>query len=720
MRIRVTQKTLLATAGAVLLSGSVFAAGPTIDGIGTVVISDQMSKDEVLANPTTPYDYLTNPSANIFRYPDALALTDYVNPGGAAKDHHEDYLATKYIFQEWMDDGSKALVPVGDGSQTIQINGEVGDQTLPSPATKADFDFANDPDVWNAGELDFLNVELTPDPDNPTAGVIDPFTNTAYISMYVAREDADDVDVDIFTVVTTNEAQYNPMEDEMVRYDFHSDTGGVLTCLLVGDDMSGWLYSYQGLTGTDGAMIGDYFANPQNSWAGAYTDPPQLPRTPGTTLESFSDEGLGGVRAAAGSDSLSLETDGTPAGLVTLGTSAFAPLLAPQYGGYQSYRVDLPSTYGNSIPPEQVTAGTAYLTRWYVQSLDATPANMRPDYRFRSGDTGVNGIGNLSDELLDNSASGLGDTDSKVHRSYFYAHVDGSGYGEGFNDRAINLNFDVLDLFTGALNAGSALQLDKVEVASFDPADLGDGTLLVNQGGIAGTDFTLAAGQMAPPAGAVDFGAEWWSQDVNVDFGIPGRPVSFVPDGVELPGTPVPAGTKALQINYGAEAVDTVAKWTTIPAALTDVPNGNLVVMDVWLSSTDGATANNLLSETRISLLSTDAGRGALFSFRADNNTTDNGEENGMLAPAPLALETGAKMYRVMMEPQSILGTATIVPAIEAILYDAIELPVAWDAWPPVGTGVWFGGLGAGNLTVNAVAIKAVPLPSEIMDGTCD
>jgi len=716
MRNRVPQKTLIAAAGAVALSGSVFAAGPTVDGIGTVVISDQMTRDEVLANPDTPYDYMTNPTRNIFRYTDAFPLTDYVTSGDNSQVAYE---ATKYIFLELMDDGSKALVPVADGAQTIEINGEVGNQTLPTPATKADFDFATDPNVWDAGDLDFLNVQLTPDPDNPSLDPLAPFTNTAYVSLYVAREDADDVGMDTFTVITTNEAQFDPAAGEEVRYDFHiqSGAGSVLTCLLVGDDMSGWLYAYQGLTGTDGAIVGDYFANPQNSWDGAYTNPPQLPRTPGVTLETFTDEGLGGVRAAAGSDALSLQTDGTPAGLVVNATSALGQLLAPQYGGYQSYRVDLPSTYGNSIPPEQVVAGTAYLTRWYVQALDATVPAMRPDYRFRSGDTGVNGIGNLSDELLDFSASNLGDNESRVHRTYFYAHVDGTGYGEGYNNRALNLNFDVLDLFNATFNSESAVQLNKVEVASFDPADLGEGTVLMNQGGVAGVDFTLAAGQPAPPAGATEFGAEWWSQDVNVDFGVPGRPVSFVPDA-----DPIPAGTKALQINYGGELVDDVAKWTTDAADLTDVPNGTLLIADFWLSSTDGSTANNTLSQTRVSLISSGAGRGALFSFNADNNTADNAEENGLLAPAPLALETGAKMYRVMVEPQSATGAATFVPAVEAILYDSIEL---WDGfptkvWPPVGSGTWIGGTSAGNLTLNAISVTAVTLPSEIIDGTCE
>ena len=80
----------------------------------------------------------------------------------------------------------------------------------------------------------------------------------------------------------------------------------------------------------------------------------------------------------------------------------------------------------------------------------------------------------------------------------------------------------------------------------------------------------------------------------------------------------------------------------------------------------------------------------------------------------------GAKMYRVMIEPQAAGGMATFVPAVEAILYDAIELPADFSAWPPVGTGTWIGGAGAGNLTLNAVAIKAVTLPSEVTDGSCD
>jgi hypothetical protein len=719
MRNRVPQKTLIATAGAILLGGSVFAAGPMIDGIGTVVISDQMSKAEVEANPTTPFDLMTEATQNLYRFPNAFDLSDYVNPGGALP---SDYEATKFIFQESVDDGAKALVPVTDGEQTIQINGEVGDQSLPTPATKADFDFANDPDVWNAGDIDFLNVYRTgPDPDNPTnpSGIDGPFTDTSYISMYVAREDADDIDVDIFTVVTTNEAQFDPAAGEMVRYDFHSDAGGILTCLLVGDDMSGWLYSYQGFTGTDGAIVGDYFADPQDSWS-IYTDPPALPATPGVTLESFSDEGLGGIRAAAGSDFLSLATDGTPPGLVNGARSALGAWLAPQYGGFQSYRVDLPSTYGNSIPPDQVVAGTAYMARFYIASTDATTAIRRPNNRFRIGDTGVNGIGNLSDELLDNSPSQLGDNESRIHRAYFYALADGTGYGEGFNDRAINLNYDQLDLFSDILNDDSSTQLDKVEVLSFDPADLGEGTVLMNQGGVVGTDFTLASGQPAPPDGQGDFGEEWWSQDVNLAFGVTGRPVSFVPDGVELPGTPVPAGTKSLQINYGGELVDDVAKWTTVAAALTDIGNDSLLVMDVWLSSTDGATADNTLAQTRISLLSTDAGRGALFSFNADNIASDNTEENGLLAPTPLALETGAKMYRVIIEPQSVTGTGTFVPAIEAILYDSIEWADDFGVWPPVGNGVWLGGTGAGNLTVDRVVVTSYPVPAEFISGSCE
>lgn len=735
MRNRVPKKALFAAAGAALLSGSVFAAGPTVDGIPTVVISDQMDKASVDADPANPYDWHTDSTRNVYRYIDALNLADYVNYQDNSQASLEQ---VHYIFQEWEDDGGGNLTPVADGSQTIQINGEVGDQSLPSPATKGDFDFANDPNVWAAGAIDFNNLYRTgPDPDNPTnpSGISGPFTDNAYISLYVASQAAADVDVDVFRVITTNEAQFDPATGAMARYDFLSGGGGsILTCELVMDDLSHWTWAYGGLTGSDGAILGDFFKNPQGGYDGAYSASKDLPGHPGVTREAFA-EGLGGTWSAAGSDFLTLQSDATAADTVVVGTSAFAPLLSPQFGGWQSYRVDAPSTYANAVPAANVMAGRVYVARFEVSAT--TPASVptrMPDYRFRLGDTGTNGVGNTSDEYTDFSANHL-TADARQHRTYFYAHVDGDGYGEGYNPRNLTAVFDVLDFYNAAFNDTNVVQLDKVDVLSFDRADLGEGTVVLNEGGAAGTDFTLAAGQMAPPPGGADFGAYWQSQDINDGFGFGGiRPVAFS------------GGAKALEINYEGGPALTVASWSPsgVPAStgseiIDNVPNGSLVALDVWLSSTDGATANNKLAQTRISLQAqaygetgdpgaTPAvlqGRAALFSFNADNNNVDpaygNGEENGLLAPDPLKLETGAKRYTVMIEPQVATGsTIDLRPIIEVILYDGLEFAADFGAWPPVGTGVWVGRESAGNLTINHVTATVYTAPDGIADAVCD
>ena len=715
MHRMVTQRTLLGVLGTALLGGSVFAAGPFLSELPTVVISDQMNQADVAANPATPYDPFTAPTRNIYRFTDAVVLADYVffqDDSPAAKS------TVKYVFEELEDNGS-SLVPVAPGSQTIQINGAVGTQGF--GGTLGDFNFPALPDVVSAGALDFLDVFYTgPDPNNPTnpQGLSDvegatPFVKRSYISMYVASPNGLDVGNDVFEVITTNAPVYNPEADEFVRYDF-ATTGpvdtGFLTCELVLDELSNWTFSA-------GYIYPDYSVVPYDPIS-VYSSPPDPGTTTATLVNGFT---------AAGTQSIPVSVDGTASGLGGSGaTFLFSPqlVLLSSYGsGSTGGNLLTSPSFANALPGTAVKKDTVYMARATVANTAQTSANVAriPEVRFRLGEAAVAGLGEATSLIAVNSPNHIAVNTTRVHRMYFYALADGTGATLGANiaDRNLNFSFDVIDLFTDLLTDSVTLELQKVEILSFTLDRLGAPAVALNQGGVAGVDYTLAAGVPAPPAGAAPFTANWAFSNLIESF--PAIAAERVATGTRG------AGDKSLSISYQAGNGGTVAGWAgeIIPS----VANDKLVVAEYYVSTThDPSNTDAAPGRVRLQNAAPE-GRIELFTFRGATSDTPDAQTNfadpnnpvGLAPGSVTGLTAAARRIVVIMEPQLVsAGTMNVELGADVDLYDPFNFfDITQD--PPVGFDppFFFPGARNGNMTVNGVVVSIYDRPQDLVDFSC-
>lgn len=719
MHRTVTQRTLLGVLGTALLSGGVFAAGPFLDELPTVVISDQMTRAEVEANPLTPYDPFTAPTRNIYRFTDAFVPADYITFEG-------DMASVRYIFQELTDTGSE-LVPVAAGAQTITINGAPGNQSI--TGIKDDFNFGTDPSVTNA--LTFVDVFYTgPDPNNPTnpQGLSEvegetPFLKRSYISMWVGAQTGLDVGQSTFEVITTNTPVYDPEADAFVRYDF-ATTGpvdtGFLQCELVLDELSNWsltsfFYNY------------DINVNPINPTF-VYSSPPAPP----TVLP-----GLVGGFTPAGTTAIGVSVDGTAPGTVVPGLPGFEEFFSPQIALLDSYGLGNLSSlagapsFANALPGTQVVKDRVYMARTTVANTaqSGTDPGRLPALRFRLGETAIAGLGLAIDQINDLSPNNIAVGTTRVHRSYFYALADGTGasFGPDIADRNLTFGFDVVDTLGSVFTDDVTFELRKVEILSFELANLGAGDTVLNVGGQVGSDFTLASGVAAPPADPAPFGFEWvYASTIDA--------LPFASERVTV-GTRG-ASDEFLSIDYSAGLGNTIASWDTrgtfdaeLPEILNGIPNDSIVVAEFYLSTThDPATANP--AETRIALTDAAAGgegRGSEFRFRPSLADVDDGQTVDGVGRAPgsvTGLEAAAKRYVVIIEPQSQVNTEVGLRLGAVInLIDALTFPdLSQD--PPVvveigGEPFVFAQNQNGNLTINRVVVTVYPRPQDLIDFEC-
>lgn len=214
MRKGFTKKTLGVLAAA-LVSGSVFAVGPTVDEIPTVFMTDKMDTDI--------YDFNTDTTQNLFRFSDAFVLEAYVSDPDSAVSE------LKYLFTE--STTASPSTPLTGGARTISIDGNLGYASLPPTSGEILLDGYN---VDTSGDaLDFRNVQYSPEPNNtPYAdpGVVD---DEAIITMFVTDQEESGVGFKSFSVITTNDGTLDRL----------SDSTGVFSPADCIDTFDGWEFA---------------------------------------------------------------------------------------------------------------------------------------------------------------------------------------------------------------------------------------------------------------------------------------------------------------------------------------------------------------------------------------------------------------------------------------------------------------------------------------------
>ncbi len=701
MQYGLTKKTLGVLVGAALLSGSAFAAGPTLTNLPNVVITDRNNP----ATSASAYDLDTSVTENRYRFTAAFRLKDYVNYG----DNSDSAKGTvNYLFREL----DFSFQPVG--THTIEINGDSPVSTIPTYDDLVNSSFG---DVVSAGALDFINVNQSVNNGN-TADSIPraPFTDTTTIEMFVASTEVqDEIDFQTFSVITTNDV--DPLDDHI-----EFSTGvSILTPEICITDFAGWYPM------TENIYV-DFTQVPPLTLA---TFDVQYEAAAPQYSPSASDTGstndfLGNPFGVfpAGTTTLTGTTQASPT--IIEASGAFGDLLAPQFVGFLSWRRDL--SIKTTI---NTTAGRIYMARWTMSDDSVTTAANAPQVpqvRFRLGESTDYGSGVAYDGFSYNGANSIAlDNGTRTHRSYYYAHANGE----------IGFGYDMADYFNGAsANIGLiypnghrdyGLSLHSVEVFSFDRADLTDEQVEFNQGESSAT-ITLAGGQPTPPGGAVNYDATAWEGPLRV----------FQESGTTRPITMTNGGdVLSIDLSQGDSAV--TAQWDTYKYAaspliiaggldngteiVSAVPNDRLIIMDTWLSSPDAAVSSNTLPVVRIGL-TTDVwgesgstapqilqGRFSFFQFRGSNYIN---EHVGVQVPADIALETGARRYSVIMEPQiQNFNTIDVRPQIDITTYPlfartdftATNLNTAFDE---------------GQLDINRVVISTYQLPADFESAPCN
>jgi hypothetical protein len=323
------------------------------------------------------------------------------------------------------------------------------------------------------------------------------------------------------------------------------------------------------------------------------------------------------------------------------------------------------------------------MVRWTL-SGDATTVEADSkglgELRFRVGEPTSLGIGQTYDSLSPAGANGIVGNTNQQHRTYFYAMADGE----------IGFNWDVFNLYDTSGSVGPAAKaslftLDKVEVFSIDPADLSGATVEVNHGAVAPLNVAADGLTVEPTnVGRVDFSqdtdgpatgdtdGDWVAGDFT--FLVDRLTVSITSSQMSFAMTAGNGSFLGTLDTYGAlyNDPDYPAAWPATTSILSSVDNSKLIRLDVWMSSPDGATVDNLLPVGRIGIQTgawgetadisaapfTLQGRASYHVFEGHNRDR---LDVGASVPAVLDLQTAPRQYTVFMEPMvRVSGASTV------------------------------------------------------------
>lgn len=666
-------RTTLSVIGAALLSGSVFAAGPTLSNLPTVIITDKAKEGAFTPcdtfSPALPYDggepnVLTAATENRYRFTEALNLADYVNAGESTLGQ------VNYLFEEFNSDASGAEGALRTGSaRAIVINGNeaftAGSVDRTAVLSNSAGNLQDDNLLSFVDQIRSGGDGSAPGPD--PGGV---FTDYALLKFYVASSNPATADAIVsmktMNVITTN-------DDPDCIGDRLSVGTSIFTPEECVDDFVGWYRS------TFGGLpdVSQNLAANATSFSGNWTANAPGRALPNPTGSATSTAFASSIPVTESpTPLLRVETDASPGNTGTTNAN-----FAPQYAAWLSWRRDIASVK-TTVP---VTANKVYMIRWTVSvpaAFQSATSPQIPDVRFRVGEATNLGIGQAHDVLPAPGANGIVGAGVQEHRSYFYAPANTPSGAE------IGFMFDVFDFYQGtgggfhtegAANYG--LELSKIEVFSFDRGDLQGANIEMNHGAATVT----TADSTTPPSGSSPF-TQFNLATSQTTGDWENRNSSFT----QPTSNRNPSGTFAadlLTMSLVAGNHNAIGEWdprgfvlkqdpsfapdNTANEIVSDIPNSKLLFVDAWLSSPQATTANNHLPVMRVGFR-TDVygetglsqaspvrqitqGRVAYIEFRAWNRT--DAEDVGDLVAPTNALEANAKRYTAVMEPQIRTGS---------------------------------------------------------------
>ena len=493
-------------------------------------------------------------------------------------------------------------------------------------------------------------------------------------------------------------------------------------CELVLDEMSNW-------TWRAGYTLDDFSVIPNNP-VSVYSSPPRPPRTTAT---------FAGGQTMPGTEAIDLSVDGQAPGTITV--SPGLQLINSEIASLDSYGPgDTQSLAGapslaNALLGAQVEEGRVHVARatvantWQRLSPSAPPGSQKgpgrmPAQRLPHGEKTQAGLGLAIDQVTDLSANHIVEGTERDHRVYFHAMASGRGedHGAQFADRNLTFGVDVIDILGGLLTDDVTLELRKLEVLSLDLADLGPGTVVLNQGGEPGTDFVLAAGTPEPPPSPDPFSPEWVFSSLIDSYPL------IAPQRVAMGQRG--SGDRALSMQHAAGAGNTVAGWDTrltrnqdLPEIVSAVPNDSIVVAEFYLSAShDPNTARP--AETRVMLSDTvTEGRSAEFRFRAAAGDVPDGQTTGDTGLAPGAttgLQSAASRHVVILEPQC-QSNPEVGLRLGAFvsLFDSFQFADLSTDPPGVftlgGEPFVFSAMSNGKMTIHRVVVTVYPRPDALL-----
>lgn len=582
-------KATLGLIGAALLSSSAFAAGPTLGQLPNVII--QKTDKNGAVDP----GFGATPATGIYLYTDTFALTTYVTFDG---DNDMDVDAADWANVSWEFQETDTF---GAVQQTIAIGADVlTDASVGKSGAApvyADIVGSGRLDVNAVGELDFLNVALTPDPTvsgigDPT-GTLDTFTqtDTAVINLYVASSLVPGSTADkSFFVYTTADNALSPVD----ALTFTSNIYNPEACY--DGDFSGWFNT------------------------AAFPTAP-VTQTP-SSLTGSAESAVGGTFPVTGA---------------TTTLEGFSPASStPGVVGWASMRRDgeLDTKFVNVADNE-----TLLMARWTVSADPATQAAAATqplaasvgsaNIRVRLGEVNsVGGNGQSVDAWLDGGSNAITGA-SEVIRTYHFVKKGGNyDTVEGLDDAAapitptpntnnpwladddqpvrVGYAFEMIDTVGSTVPSAFGnpardwgYSIEKLEVFSTTRDDLSGGTVLLNQGEAA---FTTADGSTPPTSNYTGFDLTSW--DYREELGVAASRVSASPNEVDNTNTNY-NGTLNWAIVADSVSTDNnfIAIWDmrdfvfatdpgetgagaikSLEEAVT-VDNDQLIALDVWMST---------------------------------------------------------------------------------------------------------------------------------------
>ncbi|MGF1574041.1 MAG: hypothetical protein ACFCU1_13335 [Sumerlaeia bacterium] len=701
------KKVAFGISSAALLSGTAFAVGPTVQAPPTLIITQRVSQDAI-DQGSAPFDDSSNTAVTnaqgVYRFTEAFDLSNFVtiaSPG--------DVATLKWDFAE-LDGPNGAPLAAG---QTITINDgtaiNAGRSSVPAWADVNSSSFAS---VDSADNLTFTNTARAGDQTS--------FEDIAYLELYATSTADSDARVESaeFVVITENNSGLG---------DRLSAPSTIFTPLAQFQDLDGWSKSFDFNFATN--FVITKAQHQANAFGAAHVGGVQIISTNGTTTSLTNDSNW------ATTTQMQYSPDGSTfvpsTGLIATNNPGLLTPPAVDPGGNSfldnAYFVTPPGTgsilirgFNSSAPRFNNTNGTGQpatnslfvdyapqfmgfisgrsgqnegqfvaaapgdvlMARWYLNDAGTTTlaqSGRQAQISLRMGSQeDIKGMGLALADTIPGGNNGYG-IGGDEFRQYFYSHSTGNVYFQ------VNTQSALASAATANGLNDLILTVDRIDVASFDRADLQGETIVFNQGA---PSVTTAAGPLGvpAPAGSVAFDTvdTWTNQGLvgngfgsRVSYGrTPATGATATRLSITL-ASAVSLGNNDLVIYGGGwDTVNTLLSATGSGEEAIPMDNGKIYFFDYYLSATPSATlpAINVGFNTSdrgrtggfntIPVTTNSEGRQGLFTFDSNNATTTR--LDGTTAPNDLSLESAAKRFTLVYEPQVKTGTGLDVrPFVE-------------------------------------------------------